>query len=250
MDHSEWVSTLKPGDWTTGNRSPLKRFSHSARFKMAVRLVGPADGDRILDYGCSDGYFLELLKSAGSKPRVYGYDPLWSYYEVNKGFSDDSCGISFTDNVETFDDGMFDKITCLEVLEHLEERGTKKALMDIKRLLAKDGTVIVSVPIEVGFSSLLKNAVRIFSNQTHSGTNVITIAKSFFRMPIKRKGDGSYILSHIGFDYERLERTFTEMDFEVVDRVFSPFPLLGPYVNSQVFYVVRVLDRRTPVRRK
>lgn len=245
MGHAEWVATMKPGDWTTDNRSGLKRFSHSERFKKAVELVNPKDGDEILDYGCSDGCLLELLNSTGVKLQIYGYDPLWSYYEVNKEFSNGSREISFTDDLDTLNKGTFNKITCLEVLEHLEESSRKSALLNIKGLLAKNGIVIVSVPIEIGFSSLLKNIVRIFLKQTHENTNIVTIAKSLLMLPVKRRGDGSYILSHIGFDYKGLEHTFMEMDFKIVKRTFSPFSCLGPYINSQVFYVLRVLNNQT-----
>jgi 2-polyprenyl-3-methyl-5-hydroxy-6-metoxy-1,4-benzoquinol methylase len=241
MDHAEWAINMKPGAWTTDNRSGLKRFSHSKRFEKAVELVDPEDGDKILDYGCSDGYLLELLKSTGINLRTCGYDPLWPYYAMNRKSPGRNRGIFITDDLDTFGKGAFNKITCLEVLEHLEGSSLKDCLLNIKNLLSKNGTVVVSVPIEVGVSSLLKNAVRIYFSQTHPNTNLITIAKSLLRLPVKRRGDGSYILSHIGFDYGRLESTFTEMGFEVIKRVFSPFSLLGPYVNSQVFYVIRVV---------
>jgi 2-polyprenyl-3-methyl-5-hydroxy-6-metoxy-1,4-benzoquinol methylase len=239
MNHAEWVTAMKPGDWTTENRFKLKRFSHLKRFKKAIELVAPKGGDKILDYGCSDGYLLELLKSKCLNLKAYGYDPLWFYYKINKKKPNRNRGIFFTDNLDTLKRGAFNKITCLEVLEHLEESSTRNCLSNIKKLLSRNGTAIISVPIETGFSSLFKNTVRKILNEAHENTNVITIVKSLLMLPIKRRGDGSYILSHIGFDYKRLERSFAETGFKIVRKTFSPFPFLGSFINSQVFYVLR-----------
>ncbi|MGD8717883.1 MAG: class I SAM-dependent methyltransferase [Candidatus Zixiibacteriota bacterium] len=243
MDEAEYIATMKPAEWTTDNRSALKRFAHSARFKKAVELVAPRNGERILDYGCSDGYFLELLNGAGAKIRAYGYDPLWSDYKVNKTFTGATRGIRFTDDLSIMDNGSFEKITCLEVLEHLEESSLEKALENIKRLLAKNGIAIISVPLEVGLASLLKNCARVILGQAHENTTPATVARSFLGLPVARRGDGSYILSHVGFDFRILERKFAEMDFDIVNRTFSPFSCLGRFLNSQVFYVLRVSGR-------
>jgi 2-polyprenyl-3-methyl-5-hydroxy-6-metoxy-1,4-benzoquinol methylase len=239
MDEAEYLATMKPAEWTTGNRSVLKRFTHAARFKKAVELVAPRNGDRILDYGCSDGYFLELLNGAGAKIRAYGYDPLWSDYKVNKIPTDATRGIRFTDDLSVYDNESFDKIACLEVLEHLEAPSLDEALADFGRLLAESGIAIISVPVEVGPASLLKNCARIILNQAHENTTPATVARSFLGLPVARRGDGSYILSHVGFDFRGLECKFAAMGFDIVNRTFSPFSYLGRFLNSQVFYVLR-----------
>jgi 2-polyprenyl-3-methyl-5-hydroxy-6-metoxy-1,4-benzoquinol methylase len=231
---------MKPAAWTTDNKSGLKRFSHAERFKRALDLVDPRDGDRVLDYGCSDGYFLELLNSTGAKLSAYGYDPLWSSYKISKKFTASSRGIRFTDDLDVLEYGSFNKIACLEVLEHLEGDSLAAALGNIRRLLAEDGFAVVSVPVEIGLSSLLKNAVRIISGQAHENTTAATVAKSFLKMPVERRGDGSYILSHVGFDFRTLEGIFGRAGFGIVKRTFSPFAALGCYLNSQVFYVLHV----------
>jgi SAM-dependent methyltransferase len=239
IEETEYIATMKPAEWTTDNKSGLKRFSHAERFKKAVELVDLRDGDRVLDYGCSDGYFLELLNSGGAAPRLCGYDPLWSDYRINKNFTDATRGIQFTNDLNILDNGAFDKIACLEVLEHLEEPSLHEALCNIERLLAEGGIAIISVPVEIGLVSFLKNCARIISGQAHDNTTPATLLRSFLKLPVARQGDGSYILSHVGFDFRVLERRFRETGFDVVTRTFSPFPPLGRFLNSQAFYVIR-----------
>ena len=48
----------------------------------------------------------------------------------------------------------------MEVLEHCPGPAVQSALQDMARLIAPDGRVIISVPIETGLSFMLKYAVR------------------------------------------------------------------------------------------
>ena len=103
----------------------------------------------------------------------------------------------------------FEEITCFEVLEHLDKNGQKSALQNIKRMLRKDGVILISIPIEIGLSSLIKNGLRIITRQSHDAANLRNIIKSFLGLAVVRKAS-PYISSHIGFDFRDLESVFLE----------------------------------------
>ncbi len=217
-------------------RNPLiiKRFSHNLRFRLSLHLISPKDSDRILDYGTGDGHILRELYNINKKCRLVGYEPLENR-ELKENFTDNK-DIQITNNPDTIDT-LFNKITCFEVLEHLTPENQKKELLHIKKLLDKNGVIIVSVPIEKGVSSLLKNIIRIASGQKHEKTDFKNVIKSLFSIKIDR-GAESYIKSHIGFYYTDLEDLFDEAGLTVKKKIFSPVKFFGPIINSQVFYVI------------
>jgi uncharacterized membrane protein len=113
----------------------------------------------------------------------------------------------------------------------------RKILNNIFSLLTEDGILVLSVPIEIGLSGLMKNLARIFLRQTHAETNFYNLIKSTFCIPIDR-GSESYISTHIGFSYKDLEVLFPEIGFKVKKLLFSPIQFFGSTVNSQVFYIL------------
>jgi SAM-dependent methyltransferase len=106
-----------------------------------VLLKGIADKD-ILDVGCGEGSLLAMLRGKGN--RVYGLEASDSGREASaqKGINCQSTDISR--DVFPFNDNMFDVVTCLEVLEHVEN--PYHALVEMKRVLRDGGMLVVSIP--------------------------------------------------------------------------------------------------------
>jgi len=96
----------------------------------------------VLDIGVGAGQFVNSLAVSGRFERVCGIDiTKHSNYE------------RFTDSYELktqnvadmpFDDGEFDVVVCMEVLEHLESETLVKALSEIRRVCRKQ--LLVTVP--------------------------------------------------------------------------------------------------------
>ncbi len=226
-------------DLTTQNKSLLKRFSHGSRFKIAVNLLNPTSEDRILDYGTGDGFMLSKIRSENNHCQIVGYEPIPCMFEELKGKIN---SFSKEKSVEIVNDTIglsktFNKICCLEVLEHLTEENQKKEIEQMIQLLTDAGKLIISVPIEVGFSSLLKNIARIFLRQSQSNTTFRNIGYSLFGVHFNR-GESSYISSHIGFYYHDLERLLLSSELKMINKIFSPIPTLKGLINSQVFFVL------------
>ena len=128
----------------------------------------------------------------------------------------------------------FDIITCFETLEHFSIKDQVILLNQIKNLIKPNGTIYISVPLEVYLSGFVKTILRIFMNQKHSNTNILNLIKTLFGIKIDRKtlqtNKLNYINSHIGFYYFDLKKLILE-HFEIVNVFYSPFPFLGSFWN-------------------
>jgi len=195
-------------------------LAHASRFALAARFV---DGD-VLDYGCADGYF---SKVAGDRARVTNYEP----QDANAPTDGTPC-LRTLRGLER----RFDCIACLEVLEHVTDDKLNEFFDDVRRLLAPDGRVIVTVPVMIGPIGFLKIAMYLGRSGGY------TIGSAFRHllgvMPGARhlRRDGLY--EHEGFDYRKL-RTRLRSEFSVVEQHCSPFGALPPWLNSQVCFVCR-----------
>ena len=237
--------------WTTGSRSAIKRFAHNARIDRAIDLLALEPGDRILDYGMGDGMLLRRIHQRQPGARLCGFEPRISQ-EAEAGTADIATLDGIYDSVEPLGDFGPTKIACLEVLEHLRPAELDFALSSFRRLLARGGLVVASVPVEIGPASVVKNAIRVAINQPHRGINPRNVMLSLFGLTgrIERDLEEPYIASHIGFDYRVVRRAMRAHGFDVSTR-YSPFPGLGPLVSSQVLLVSKVeeADSRGTVRR-
>ena len=56
-------------------RSRVVAWSHGSRFALARRLVAPAAGGRLLDYGCGDGTFVAMVHQQFRETRGVDVEP-------------------------------------------------------------------------------------------------------------------------------------------------------------------------------
>jgi 2-polyprenyl-3-methyl-5-hydroxy-6-metoxy-1,4-benzoquinol methylase len=117
----------------------LVHAEHLARYRLAARL---AEGKRVLDAGCGEGYGTALLSAAGAKS-VVGVDVDSETLEGAR----ERYGLDFqVADVRDlpFPDGSFDLVVCFETIEHVEE--PERALAHLRRVLAPDGILVISTP--------------------------------------------------------------------------------------------------------
>jgi 2-polyprenyl-3-methyl-5-hydroxy-6-metoxy-1,4-benzoquinol methylase len=220
---------------TIDSESAIKRFSHRTRFSIAQRLLRASAGHRVLDYGAGDGYLLRLIAATAPAAVMVAYDPSEDMLSQIRGASSSNT-ISAVAETTGFQDHFFDRIVCLEVLEHMTETEQVDTLRQIRRLLADDGLLLISVPIEIGPSAIAKNVARRLSGHPHPGASFSNVIRSAVGVPVER--DAAY-LSHIGFDYRDLKKLFVRCGWTIESTVCSPWPLLGSLLNSQIFFVLR-----------
>ena len=156
---------LKDGHYATKQifcKDHLIAWSHRRRFETGLELAARFKGRRILDYGCGDGTFLALLMSGSSAPaEALGVEIDEAQVTDCRSRLGSRPGLRF-DLIASLDhdsqQGRYDGVVCMEVLEHAAALGT--VIDRMWRVLAPSGTLIVSVPVETGLPLLLKQAAR------------------------------------------------------------------------------------------
>ena len=126
-------------------------YTHSGRIARALTM---AEGRKILDLGCSLGHYSYRLASEGHQ--VVGVDVDENCVEIaRKIHQHPELSFAHTDGrVLEFDDGSFDCVLLLEVLEHtFNPRGL---IAEIHRVLKPGGCLIVSVPNASSYHTLAR----------------------------------------------------------------------------------------------
>ena len=226
-------------DLTIGNKSFIKRFSHSKRFEFAIDLLSFSVNDNYLDYGTGDGYMLKMVERSKTAPSlIVGYEPTETQYVQASFIFEGSMRPKIYNSTNELCDEGYNKISCLEVLEHLSDKHLVVALFNLYEILSKDGLLVISVPIETGIAGFGKNLIRLALRQAHDGTSFSSVFKSLFGLEVIRP-DLDYISSHIGFNHKRLESLFSDAGFYIQNKLYSPFPALGGLANSQIFFCLK-----------
>lgn len=117
------------------------------RARWLIEELDPEDGDRILDVGCGDGYYLFLLSSLGMRIELTGVDSdEKALRSATKNLEGRNIKLVHADLMRTlpFKEGSFNKAVMSEVAEHLSD--DFKGLREVGRVLKKGGLLAISVP--------------------------------------------------------------------------------------------------------
>lgn len=105
------------------------------------------DGDKILEIGCGDGFYLHILSNLGIRLQITGVDiDKNALKSARKNLSSKKIRLLHGDvlNNLPFGPSEFDKIIMSEVCEHLDD--DVKGLKEARRLLKKNGLLVITVP--------------------------------------------------------------------------------------------------------
>ena len=233
-------------------RDPLIAWSHRRRFVTGLRLARCARGRRLLDYGCGDGTFLTLL--AGTE-----WAPASAVGAELDDVQVDDCrrrlgglrGVRFEPIAELDGPqhaGAYDVVACMEVLEHVV--ALDEVIDRLWRVVTRDGTLIVSVPVETGVPLLVKQLARRVAGWRGIGdypgtspysareyvASVFAGATPHIRRPIYDADGPMPFHDHKGFNW-RVLRDRLSRRFVIDDVVASPFSWAGPHLATQVWFV-------------
>lgn len=114
------------------------------RAKRIIEELELRDGDKILEVGCGNGYYLSLLNRLGLNISLTGIDnDKLALFDAKRFIGDEKVILIFADATRLpFKDSSFNKIICSEVIEHI--RDDKKVLQEIHRVLKKEGIMVLS----------------------------------------------------------------------------------------------------------
>ena len=127
--------------------NPLVRFAHRQRLDAIAAMLPPEGNLKVLDAGCGEGHLISRLHKANSSNNYYGADVTvialdrarqrCPFARVEQG---DISNLNFPDE-------FFDVVTITEVLEHIIDY--ENVVRELKRVLKKDGVLIITFPNEV-----------------------------------------------------------------------------------------------------
>lgn len=128
------------------SKNPLVRFVHNNRLNTIVKTIPDKDGIRILDAGCGEGHLIEKLYYKNRNNMYYGID----ITEIAIQKAQKKCPYAEFKLMDLskidFGSEFFDVIICTEVLEHIIDYSS--VIEELKRLLKKDGFLIITFPNE------------------------------------------------------------------------------------------------------
>ena len=115
------------------------------REKVHLRLIEPhlRPGGSVLDAGCGDGRFLELLSGQAPDLTLVGadYSPLPLEAAREKGFAVERANFEVA---LPFENGQFDLVNAAQVLEHIYNPDL--FVGELRRVLRDDGHLVLSTP--------------------------------------------------------------------------------------------------------
>lgn len=196
----------------------------------------------ILDLGCADGPFLPSLNFYGK--RVIGLDLSLSWlqrarklinckkYPLNKVILLNAEG-----HYLPFKDNSIDLVYCLETLEHIPN--SMDLINEIYRILKDKGTLIYSLPIEIGFSLFIRQLVGKITKFPREPYSLRDLIKNgLLKKPSKRINNP---INHKNFDWRILYGIIIKR-FKQVDIKFSPLPFLKVLNPTVIFKVKKIIN--------
>ena len=136
--------------------------TYAAKMRLVRRYLDalPA-GTRVLDAGCGEGVLLDEYQG---RLAIDGVDLNYASDRIRQASL----------KALPYADGAFDRVLCLDVLEHLEHADQPIALAEMHRVLVTDGELFLSVPNLAHLQSrvhflLAGNLIRTASEQKHPG---------------------------------------------------------------------------------
>jgi len=175
-----------------------------------------APGTRVLDAGCGEGV---LVEEFAGRLAIEGVDPNYASAHVRRA---SLLALPFADET-------FERVLCLDVLEHLTFDEQPRALAEIHRVLAPSGELLVSIP-----------------NLAHLQSRIhFLLTGRLIRTAAETKHPGDRPIA----EYLRL---FTRAGFAVAERrgIFPTVPVLTAWIRrrpARRAWLHRALTRALPV---
>ena len=227
-------------------------FGHKSRFIKAFNLINKYNANSIIDYGCGDATFLILMdqyitNKVGIEIDTNSLELLKTRFKNKQNFN-------FYHSSKAPENQQYDILTCMEVLEHCRPDTIDELLKKFLSMLKNDGKLIISVPIEIGPSLIIKQFVRYFlakikyGNYEHSENyNLRELIKAFFATkntllkrkyyPVVYNKTEHIVCGHKGFNWRFLLKTIKN-DYKLEKLSFSPFIFPGGFFSSQAWFIL------------
>lgn len=166
------------------------------RYVRALELVEIKNGSRVLDVGCKHAYLCDILAQRGLDCDYYAVDISDKVIDnlKNKRGTFQVCDAM---NGLPFQQGQFDYVFCLELLEHVEN--PTFMLREIHRVLTNEGALLLSIPNPYNWITILANIMKLPGREGHIHSFTFT--------------DLHTLLKFTGFNIEARTGTYTLLPY-------------------------------------
>ena len=110
------------------------------RFAVVTSFLPRDDRQKLLDFGCGNGFFLNYLRRNDYYMPLCGYDP----YIIDTSVDSSGKDYQLYRSLDTTHNEKFNFVTALDVIEHIDN--DEEALRKIHKILAADGVLLLTVP--------------------------------------------------------------------------------------------------------
>lgn len=209
-----------------GSKSFLIKYYAYLPLIHSLKYITFSKSSQVLDIGCSDGPFLPTLNYYAKS--IIANDILENRVREAKNLIDfnlnKSKKISLTcsdGQYLPFKDNNFEIIFCLEVLEHIVN--PDQFIRELLRVLKNNGILICTLPVEIGFSLLIRNFIGKIANFPRPNYKL----KRYFQRVLLKKGGREYKgeIGHKNFDW-RVIKDNIKLYFKVQKIKFIPINFL------------------------
>ena len=119
----------------------------------------------VLDYGCGTGFFLKRLSKISHIQNTFGFE--LSDYARNEAIKNSPLS-KIVNNLDQISSDSIDLIVSLHVIEHVKDNNLIKIFNSFKRILKKNGSIVISTPSKNGLANILKKEKWIaYTDATH-----------------------------------------------------------------------------------
>jgi 2-polyprenyl-3-methyl-5-hydroxy-6-metoxy-1,4-benzoquinol methylase len=134
----------------------VQRFWHAEKERVIRAFAMPSASDRVLDVGCGSGVVADFLASTGAHVTAVDGNPDAIAYGRRTFRRDNLEFIQALVEELAFDDASFDRIYCMELIEHIYEHQVVSLFQAFRRLLRPGGSLLLTTPNYRGFWPVLE----------------------------------------------------------------------------------------------
>ncbi len=243
---------------TFRDKNPVKRWLQRQRLDSAITLCSrlKRPPETICDFGAGNGELCKSLAEHYPNTTIICYEPTPKLLLDARQNLNSVSNVEFIQDIRSVSLETLDLVFCLEVFEHLPPEETAHALQTISDLLTPDGTVVIGVPVEIGFPALYKGLFRMLRRYGAFDANWKNVAFAFLMQPPKDRPVSEiapglrFHHAHLGFDFRSFRET-VRSHFKLKRVSASPFAALGSWFMPELYFVAEKADKgKTRVRER
>src|SRR2546423_1438889 len=122
-----------------------QRFWHEAKFRLIERIALPAKHERVLDAGCGSGTISDFLARHAAEVVAIDSNPSAISY-ATETYNTPNLRFQLGQFDELNDERAFDRIYCVEVIEHLYQEQVAEILAFFYKITSPGGSLFVTTP--------------------------------------------------------------------------------------------------------